>query len=257
MSFIFRVHNLERSICQTTSDCRQSTPRATANTRHHGPYLVSASVATPRLLRRQVIELSVIGSLTWIRPVRADLGSRDPYQIEDFDYTFTAPSSGFKFVSTEAPRNERGPAPERSPVRARFDAEEGGANVSVIVKNAQTVKFSLIQVSDITAFGTIEEAAQVLLPRGSVVLTASSEVQQIPSRETPLGVVEIPPKTYYRYDFLAPNGLHIFLSVAAQRGQVYVCSGQSKKEKWDTVKSSLTKSVLSFRLKEGGSLGPK
>jgi hypothetical protein len=93
--------------------------------------------------------------------------------------------------------SERGPAPERSPVRARFDAEDGGANVSML----DVCHF--LQVSDITAFGKIEEAAQVLLPRGSVVLAASSEVQQISARETPMGIVEIPPRTYYRCTSMA------------------------------------------------------
>ena len=45
----------------------------------------------------------------------------------------------------EPPRIDRGPAPERSPVRARFDSEDGLSTLSVIVRNAQTVKPSLIQ----------------------------------------------------------------------------------------------------------------
>jgi hypothetical protein len=61
----------------------------------------------------------------------------------------------------------------------------------------------------------------------------------------------------FRYEFTTYNGLHVFVSVAASRGRVYVCSGQTTKEAWEEAKVSLVPAVLSFRLKEGGSLGPK
>ena len=51
-----------------------------------------------------------------------------------------------RFVDVEPPRAETGPAPERSPVRARFDSPDGVSTLSVMVRNAQTVKPSLIQV---------------------------------------------------------------------------------------------------------------
>ncbi len=40
----------------------------------------------------------------------------------------------------------RGPAPEPSPVRARFDSPDGTAVVSVLVRNAQAIKRSIVQV---------------------------------------------------------------------------------------------------------------
>ena len=52
-----------------------------------------------------------------------------------------------RFVDVEPPRAETGPAPERSPVRARFDSPDGVSTLSVMVRNAQTVKPSLIQVN--------------------------------------------------------------------------------------------------------------
>lgn len=41
---------------------------------------------------------------------------------------------------------ERGPAPERSPLRARFDSADKDAVLSVIVRNAATLKQTLLQV---------------------------------------------------------------------------------------------------------------
>lgn len=56
-----------------------------------------------------------------------------------------------------------------------------------------------MQISDIANFGTPIEAAPLLLPRGAKLLAATAEVEQLPPRDTMLGTVEIPPKTYYRY----------------------------------------------------------
>ncbi len=51
--------------------------------------------------------------------------------------------------------------------------------------------------SDISAYGSPEEAAKVLLPRGSTLLRTAVDVEELPPRETPLGTVDIPPKNYY------------------------------------------------------------
>ena len=84
-----------------------------------------------------------------IRPAWAAAASgRNPLLIEDFDFTFLAPEKGFKFVNVEAPGKDVGPAPERSPIRARFDSEDGNSTLSVIVRSSQNVKYSLIQVSE-------------------------------------------------------------------------------------------------------------
>lgn len=53
--------------------------------------------------------------------------------------------------------------------------------------------------TDISAYGTPEEAASLLLPRGSKLVSASVETVALPPRVTPLGDVEVPPKSYYRY----------------------------------------------------------
>jgi hypothetical protein len=42
-----------------------------------------------------------------------------------------------------------GPAPASSPLRARFDSPDGRATISVVVKGAQTIKPSFLQVSQV------------------------------------------------------------------------------------------------------------
>ncbi|GFH28281.1 PsbP domain-containing protein, partial [Haematococcus lacustris] len=64
--------------------------------------------------------------------------------FEDEEYTYTAPAT-FTFVDIPIPKIERGPAPERSPLRSRFEAGDGGqASLAVVVRNAQTLSFSLL-----------------------------------------------------------------------------------------------------------------
>jgi hypothetical protein len=53
------------------------------------------------------------------------------------------------------------------------------------------------QVSDLSQYGPAEDVAKLLLPRGSLLLASTQTVEKFPPRETPLGQVEIPPRTYY------------------------------------------------------------
>lgn len=173
--------------------------------------------------------------------------------------------SDYKLIddgSSEAP--DRGPAPERSPVRVRLESSQ--ATLSVIVQSAQAIKPSLIQISDITFFGSPLEAASLLLPRGSLLLSdPTSESIDQAVKETPIGEVIIPPVTYYRYEFsTAARGQgspqSAFISIAASRGRLYVASLTSSlaDEAWSNLKASGGEAaVKSFRLKTGSSLGPR
>jgi hypothetical protein len=53
------------------------------------------------------------------------------------------------------------------------------------------------QVSDISQLGDPIAVANLVLPRGSTLLAASTQVVEQPAKETPLGPVDIPPQTYY------------------------------------------------------------
>ncbi|KAJ9529236.1 hypothetical protein QJQ45_007913 [Haematococcus lacustris] len=166
--------------------------------------------------------------------------------FEDEEYTYTAPAT-FTFVDIPIPKIERGPAPERSPLRSRFEAGDGGqASLAVVVRNAQTLSFSLLQVGDLSVWGTPEEAAKLLLPRGSVLLNSSQQQVEVPPRTTPLGPVALPPKSYYRYEFISA-GQHVAVSAAATRGKVYVCGGSTPEEQWGRYGDALRQAVETFR----------
>ncbi|KAL6762415.1 hypothetical protein V8C86DRAFT_2517648 [Haematococcus lacustris] len=176
--------------------------------------------------------------------------------FEDEEYIYTAPAT-FTFVDIPIPKIERGPAPERSPLRSRFEAGDGGqASLAVVVRNAQTLSFSLLQVGDLSVWGTPEEAAKLLLPRGSVLLNSSQQQVEVPPRTTPLGPVALPPKSYYRYEFISA-GQHVAVSAAATRGKVYVCGGSTPEEQWGRYGDALRQAVETFRVKEEFGIGRK
>lgn len=169
----------------------------------------------------------------------------------DDDYQLFPPAA-FTSVDTQpaVDSTRRGPAPERSPVRARFDSPDGSTVISVVVRNASGIRPSLIQVNDVTSFGDAAEAAKLLVPRGSTLLAANTFQVELPPRATAVGVVEIPPKTYYRYEFTTPNGLHVFMTAAAQRGRIYVCGASTAAARWDQVGADLRAAAESFRLRD-------
>jgi hypothetical protein len=52
-------------------------------------------------------------------------------------------------------------------------------------------------VSDLAQYGPADEVAKLLLPRGATLIASASIVEERQARDTPLGRVEIPPRTYY------------------------------------------------------------
>jgi hypothetical protein len=144
-------------------------------------------------------------------------------------------------------------------LRARFDAPSlattgsPAALLSVIVRQAQSLKPTIVQVADISAFGPPEEAAKLLLPRGARLVAASQAQETSAPRDTPLGPVEIPPVNYYYYEFVAPNGSErAVLAAAAARGKVYVAGGSAPVAEsggWEAQSAALAASVQTFRLR--------
>ena len=67
----------------------------------------------------------------------------------DDDYQLFPPAA-FTYVDTQpqVDPTRRGPAPERSPVRSRFDSPDGSTVVSVVVRQASGIRPSLLQVSE-------------------------------------------------------------------------------------------------------------
>jgi hypothetical protein len=52
-----------------------------------------------------------------------------------------------------------------------------------------------------------------------------------------------------RYEFTTPNGLHVAMAVAAQRGKVYVCGGSTSQDAWEGAKTRLRSATTSFRIR--------
>jgi hypothetical protein len=55
-----------------------------------------------------------------------------------------------------------------------------------------------------------------------------------------------------RYEFTTPQGLHVAMSAAAQRGTVYVCGVSAPAGSWDSAKEEAARVVKSFRIKGAG-----
>jgi hypothetical protein len=194
--------------------------------------------------------------------------SSPPLPLEPFldnDWSISYPRGYVYREDLSAPpprdptRGPGGPAPARSPLRARFDAPTlattgaPAALLSVIVRQAQTLRPTLMQVSDVSAFGPPEEAAKLLLPRGARLVSAAEATETSPPRETPLGPVDIPPVSYYYYEFIAPGGQErAVLAAAASRGKIYVAGGSAPTGDaggWESQRGALAAAVRSFRLR--------
>ncbi|WIA18088.1 hypothetical protein OEZ85_009568 [Tetradesmus obliquus] len=106
-----------------------------------------------------------------------------------------------------------------------------------------------LQVTDISQLGEPIAVAQLLLPRGSTLLaTATQQVPQ-PPKETPLGLVEIPPQNYFLFEFTTNTGLHVAMAAAAKKGSVLICGASTTKEQWAQAGPVLSRVVKSFRLR--------
>jgi hypothetical protein len=57
------------------------------------------------------------------------------------------------------------------------------------------------------------------------------------------------PTNHDSYEFTSPNGLHVAMSAAAQRGNVYVCGVSAQSGSWDEAKSAAAAVVRSFKIK--------
>lgn len=63
-----------------------------------------------------------------------------------------------------------------------------------------TITHTHLQVNDISQLGNPIEVAQLILPRGSTLLATATTNVPVPPKQTPLGLTELPPQTYYRCD---------------------------------------------------------
>lgn len=81
------------------------------------------------------------------------------------------------------------------PIRARFISPDGRSVITVLARDASSIKPTFLQLNDISQYGDLQEVANLLLPRGSRVVAAESKTVQRAPRDTGtvVGTVTPPP----------------------------------------------------------------
>eukprot|EP00897_Mesotaenium_endlicherianum_P007281 jgi/Mesen1/6581/ME000336S05805 len=92
-------------------------------------------------------------------------------------------------------------------------------------------------VNDVSQFGSIQEAASVLVPAGAKLL-ATREYTATPRR------VE---RTYYLYEFVA-QGVHVAMSCVAAKGKIYVLGATAPEGSWRAAAGRLRAAAGAFSL---------
>jgi hypothetical protein len=122
--------------------------------------------------------------------------------------------------------------------------------ITVLVRRAQTLRRTLLQLSDLSEYGPAADVAPLLMPKGAALVASAAVEEPRGTRTTPLGEVELPPRTYYLYDFTTPAGLRVAMAAAAQKGNVYVCGVSAELGRWDDqAREAAARVVRSFKIK--------
>ena len=155
-------------------------------------------------------------------------------------------------LSTDRERGERGRgvAASSSPVKVRYLSPAGDAELTVIVREAASIKPTFLQVADLAQWGDPAAVAGLLLPRGVRVLASAAQVVALPDRDTGTlaGVVPTPPQTVYRYEFEGRDGVRATLAAVARAGRVFLVAGSARAAAWPSQAATLRAAVSSFRL---------
>eukprot|EP00775_Hariotina_reticulata_P002595 gene2595-2897_t len=176
--------------------------------------------------------------------------SPDLQLFYDNDYELQIPGN-YAYLETPVVVVERGPQPERSPVLARFEPRLPGqpGSITILTRRATVFKQTIFQVSDISQLGDPIAVAKLVLPRGSTLLAASTQLVEQPAKDTPLGPVDFPPQTYYTFEFTTTTGMHVAMAASAKRGSVYLCGASTTAEAWPQAGGVFNRVVKSFRMR--------
>ena len=128
---------------------------------------------------------------------------------------------------------------DETPLVARFGSDDGGEDVSVSVRGANTLKLTFLQIKDVREFGEAREAAPLFIPPGAKLLDASARIETSPS-----GVE----KGYYTYDFEYGEG-RVLLTAAVELGNVYLLGATAGgAEAWSRAESGFRRAAKSFKV---------
>jgi hypothetical protein len=174
----------------------------------------------------------------------------------DREYKFRYPSN-YLIIEDNIPTAPKSTnaKPNTSPLRAELRSPDNKTSITVINRQAATMKQALFQVTDISQLGTPMQVAQYILPQGSTV--SSFSVITIPqaSRDpkSPLGIIiERDPITIQRFSVNLPaskGGGRTELAVGARLGQVYVLGASAATDAdWEVVGDDLKQIADSFQI---------
>jgi len=126
-------------------------------------------------------------------------------------------------------------APPASPIKGLWKSESRpGVSIAVISQAASTIKPTFTQLTDISQWGDLDEVAKTVLPKRSRVVGEKKIVldRGVVDTGTVRGVVDLPPRNMYRYDFIASNGQRVNMAVGAARGNLYFLNVLGDEATW-------------------------
>ncbi|CAD7703133.1 unnamed protein product [Ostreobium quekettii] len=172
-------------------------------------------------------------------------------EVTTSQYSLSVPADYLGFDGIEATATGTLGVAVSTPPLLRYGSADGKENLSVVVRDAASIKPTFFQITDITQYGGLADVAKLVLPKNSRFLSAESITLPQPPYDTGTirGVIELPDIHLYRYEFQTVEDQHYALSIAASRGQVYFVGASAPVDRWNDEKETLLNSVQSFRLK--------
>ena len=180
-------------------------------------------VSEPRSDTEEPIDTS-----TWLRVRGDDFAIRVPPGFIDAtpDAILENPSAGAR---------QQGVQPA---IATRFVSPDSREAVAVAIRLATQLKLTFFQVGDIRDFGDLSAAAPIFVPRGARLVASRSYVA------TPRRVA----RTFYEYEFVTAEALHVILAVAVAKGSVYAFGASAPEERWPTASDRMRAAANAFTL---------
>lgn len=173
----------------------------------------------------------------------------------DRDYLFRYPAGEFVVVAETPAAGGAGAVGQGSrrsenPIRGEVREANGKARVTVVQEQAAQLKQSLLQITDISQFGNLQEASRLLFPPGTKVFSAADIEFPQPAKDTGtlLGKIEREPVHVYRYRVQLPTSERAEVAVGILLGRVLLLGASSPEEYWEEESSTLKEIADSFNL---------
>ncbi|OIW13554.1 hypothetical protein TanjilG_29295 [Lupinus angustifolius] len=120
---------------------------------------------------------------------------------------------------------------------ARFASVDGSEVLNVVTRTTNQLKITFLEAQDITALGSLKDAAKIFIPGGATIYSARS----IKVKE------EDGFRTYYFYEF-GRGEQHIAMVVGVSRGKAIIAGATAPQSKWDSVGVKLRSAAVSLSI---------